>query len=249
MSNIFTDARPNIFHTAMFRSGSTHIKSTMLRLLPEYHVSTSTMCAGSLGDDNLQMIDIYGAALLFRQPQTYFHQHTLGTSGNVALLKQYGLRPLVQFRNILDSIVSLVELMREGQQGLGFYVPSDWADMEEEQQLWWAVKNLPRWYFVYYLSWTEADLQILPLWYDTYYKDQVAGVKRILDHTGLSVLGTVTDASILAAAKVIDVHSRFKFGRPGRGVEILTGNMIQDIISQALTWTRGPEMVQELIER
>ncbi len=247
--SIFTDARPNIFHTAMFRSGSTHIKSTMMRLLPEYHVATSSMCAGGLGDDNLQMIDIYAAAVLFRAPETYFHQHTLGTSGNVALLKQYGLNPIVQFRNMLDSMVSLHGILNEGQQGLGFYIPSDWDDMSKKRQLWWLVKNISRWYFVFYLSWMEADISTLQIWYDDYYKDQVAGVRRILDHTGLSALGTVTDEAIKKASETIDIHSRFKFGRPGRGREILSEEMIADITAQALTWTKGPEMVKELILR
>jgi len=250
MSNPFTDARPNLFLSAFFRSGSSHVKGTLLRLLPHYSPATTVFSAGMIGGENCD-INIFGAQILFMNGEKVFHQHTHGTDGNVAMLKQYGFRPIVQFRNMLDSMVSVGELLSTGQpQGLGIYYPDNWMKMGEHTKLWWLTKNLPNWYFTFYLSWMHADIEILPIWYDIHYQDQVAGIRKILDFTGLSMLGNVSDDVIHEAAQTVDVTSRKKFGRPGRGKEILSVEMIDDIKNQAMCWgTVGAELIQELIDR
>ena len=54
---------------------------------------------------------MFAAQVLFPQGSTIFHQHTPGTSGNVSIMRHYDIRPVVQMRNMLDSIVSVRELL------------------------------------------------------------------------------------------------------------------------------------------
>ena len=249
MLNEFTKARPNIFLTSFFRSGSTHIKESLLRILPGYRGETTVLSAGEIGNDNNGAISPFAAQLLFPKPAQIFHQHTPGTCGNAILLKMYKVRPVIQMRNMLDSMISVVELLRLGQpQHLGIYYPQNFHRWNEFDQLWWAVANLPNWYFTFYLSWKYADVDKLIIWYDEYYKDQVAGLKSIITHSQIE--GTVTDEVLKMASEVIDPKlSRFKFGRPGRGREILNGAMVEDVIDQAKLWKEGRELIDNLVER
>ncbi len=246
-----TDTRPNIFLTAFFRSGSTHVKETLLRLLPGYRAATTSYSAGPIGNDGYCKVDIQAAQMLLPIPYQVFHQHTPGTSGNVELLKHFKVRPVVQMRNMLDSIVSVNELLAAGQQqNIGIYYPEWFQGMPDTQQLWWCTKVLPTWYFTFYLSWKYADIDKHVIWYDEYYKDQVRGVRGILDHVGLSALGSVPDEGIRMCSEVIDPGlSRFNFGRAGRGREILTKPMIEDIKGQAMAWPEGNELIEQLIVR
>lgn len=249
MTNIFVEARPNIFLTAFFRSGSSHIKETLLRILPHYHQATTALSAGKIGNDNMCAISPFAAQVLFPHPETVFHQHTPGTSGNVSLLSQYGMRPIVQMRNILDSMLSVVELLRTGDQHIGIYYPSDFRDLTDSEQFRWAAANLPQWYFIFYRSWMEADIEKHIIWYDEYYKDQVTGMKKILDFTGHSQIGSIDDDDLSAWCHFVGPNSRLKFGQPGRGKEVFTGDLKDSIIKNAYSWGNGKSLVEELIER
>ena len=245
----FLENRPNVFLTAFFRSGSTHVKATLLNLLPNYRGVTSVISTGALGNDTCA-INMFAAQLLFPTPESVFHQHTLGTHGNAYILKQYNYKPIVQMRNMLDSMVSVVELLAGGEnQNLGIYYPHQFAEMSKDDQLWWAVKNLPNWYFTFYLSWKYCGLDTHTVWYDIYYKDQVAGVRGILNHVGFSDLGDVDDETIRMVSERVTSGSRFKFGLPGRGRQILTAKMVRDIEMLAMSWMEGKELIKELMER
>lgn len=259
--NLFTEARPNIFLTSFFRSGSSHVKMTLLKILPGYRPATTVFTVGPLGNDACN-IHLSAAQVLFMIPEQVFHQHTLGTSGNSEILKLFKVKPIVMMRNILDCMASLHELLCHSYSGnaprglydqnIGIYYPPYWADMTEEEQLWWMTYNVPNWFFTFYMSWiNNTQVDVLPVWYDIYYKDQVAGVRRILDHTGISSLGHIKDEDIDFAANNIGVGSRFVFGLPGRGKEKFTGRMISCIEDQATSWGKkvGKELIKELIER
>jgi hypothetical protein len=248
--NQFVDRRPNIFLTSFFRSGSTHVRVTLERLLPGYRSATTVISSGTIGNDGYPSINIFAAQMMFNNPSQIFHQHTCGTSGNVMLLKKAEIKPIIMMRDMLDSMVSLRELISTGQpQGIGIYYPDYWMSMDEEEQLWWVVKNLPNFYFTFYLSWMSADIEKHVIWYDQYYKDQVAGIRGILEFAGPE--GTVSDDAIRMASETITPESRFKFGKPGRGRQILTPDMINDIADQAMSWGRdeGPVLIKDLMER
>ena len=247
-TNLFIQARPNIFITSFFRSGSTHVRTTLERLLPGYRSATTVISAGSIGDDGYPSINIFAAQLMFNNPRQLFHQHTCGTSGNVAVLKATKMKPVVMMRNLLDCIVSLQELLSEGKpQGIGVYYPHQIAEMSTEEQLWWVVRNLPNFFFTFYLSWKYADIEQHVIWYDEFYKDQVAGIRKIFEFTGPE--GTIKDEHIRMASETITSEDRFKFGRPGRGKERLTKEMIEAIEDQAQAWPEGDELIEKVVWR
>ena len=238
--------KPNIFLAAFQRTGSTHLAISLCRLL-NYRLASTIHIYG--GDDS-HGISENAARVLFPLPAQVFHQHTQATTGSIVLLDAYGLRPVVMMRSMLDSMVSLRESLNKGPQWIGIYVPKCWDDMPEEEQYDWLARNASSWYFTFYASWASSRLDRLTLWYDEFYADQPAGIKRVLSHVGLDELGAVTDEAIL---KCTERHAdgRFNVGVSGRGRKTIPRSAIDAIYEQANSW--GPEwydmFVRDLIER
>ena len=46
----------------------------------------------------------------------------------------------------------------------------------------WIGYNIIPWYLSFYASWKNTTLPVIWSWYDEFFKDQVAGMRRILDH-------------------------------------------------------------------
>ena len=241
--------RPNVFMSAMFRSGSTHIKVTLCNLL-NYRPASTVISVGDYGNDSHQ-INHTAAQILFPQPAQVFHQHTLGTNGTQTLLKLYGLKPVIMYRNMLDSMWSLRELIATGdRQHLGLYYPPYWRTLSQHDQLRWLAYNWSNWYFTFYITWHEAtELDIHEIWYDNFYADEVGGIRRILEHTEISRHGHVTDEVISKYIKPI-LGGRLNVGVSGRGDEIPL-DVRKIIIDQARSW--GPKwdgrLIGDLIER
>ena len=227
--------RPNIFLAAFQRTGSTHLAVTLARLL-NYNTSSTVARLAEPADD-AHIINPFMAQVLFTQHGLIFHQHTLGTSDNVYLLKSYEMPPVVMMSNVLDCMVSLRESLNKGPQKIGIYVPKCWAEMPESEQYDWLACNVAPWFFTFYVSWLSAPLDKLVVWYEDYYADQVKWVRKILDHTGLSQHGTATDETIADCARVGD-SSRFNVGISGRGVNI-PERALDMVYKQAISW--GPE--------
>ncbi len=242
--------RPNIFLSAFFRSGSTHIKITLCRLLG-YRPASAVISVGGFGNDSHQ-INHNAAQVLFPLAAQVFHHHTLGTCGTQTLLNLYKLKPVIMMRNVLDSMVSLRELLSTGErQHLGIFYPPWWRTMSEEEQFEWLASNVSNWYFVFYSTWNlTPDLDVHHIWYDDFYDDQVKGIRGILDHTEIGRLGHVSDETI---KEFLDPQpgGRLNVGISGRGKEQMPLSAIKIVKQQAMSWGKewGPRMVEQLIER
>jgi hypothetical protein len=144
--------------------------------------------------------------------------------------------------------VSLRESLNTGPQNIGIYVPLDWDEMDEDDQYDWLARNVVPWFFTFYVSWMDAAVPRLMVWYDEYYKDEVAGVRKILKHTGLDKHGTVTDEAIRLATKPGD-SSRLCFGKSGRGKQ-LPAHAIETAHDIAISWGGewNPRIRRDLLE-
>jgi hypothetical protein len=241
--------RPNIFLSAFFRSGSTHVKITLIRLLG-YRPASTVISVGNFGNDSHQ-INHNAAQILFPLPAQVFHQHTLGTNGTQTLCELYKLRPVIMFRNILDSMVSLRELLATGEnQHLGIYYPPWFCDWTKEEQFEWIARNVTNWYCVFYLSWMQTELPVHYIHYDDFYADQVQGIRKILEHTGVDKFGHVTDEVIDQFTKPFP-GGRLNVGRSGRGKEQMPEWVIRIVREQMASWGDPwvNRMIDELIER
>jgi hypothetical protein len=205
---------------------------------------------GDFGNDSHQ-INHTAAQILFPMPAQVFHQHTLGTNGTQTLLELYKMKPVIMTRNILDSMVSLRELISTGaRQHLGIYYPPYWRELTQLEQFEWLAYNISNWYFVFYITWhTAPNLDVLHIRYDDYYSDQVKGIKDILNHTEINRHGVVTDETI---AKFTDPApgGRLKVGTSGRG-EMIPESVVQIVINHARSWGKkwSDELIRELLER
>ncbi len=242
--------RPNIYLSAFFRSGSTHVKITLCRLLG-YRPASAVISVGDFGNDS-QQINHTAAQVLFPLPAQVFHSHTLGTCGTQTLLNLYKLNPVIMTRNILDSMVSLRELISTGErQHLGIFYPPWWRTMSEEEQFEWIASNVSNWYFVFYTTWNlTPNLNVHHIRYDDFYADQVKGIRGILDHIDIGKQGHVLDETIRKFTEP-QVGGRLKFGISGRGRKLVPLSAIKIVKQQAMSWGKewGPRMIEQLIER
>src|SRR5438552_7435823 len=82
------------------KSGSTYLAKTLSAItgLPTRHA-----CATFGNNDQ----DICERKLRGLSRRSVIQQHVKGTNNNVALMKHYGVRPIVLVRDIYDTIISL----------------------------------------------------------------------------------------------------------------------------------------------
>jgi hypothetical protein len=224
----------NIFVTSFLRSGSTHVKVSLSRLL-DYRQATTICSVGARGTDE-QNISISAAQILFPIPAQVFHQHTKATGSNLALLERFGFRPVVMVRSVPDCLVSLRErLLRTPDVHPGLYYPPEFVTMSKEDQLTWLVYNVAPWFWAFYESWENATIPRLFVRYEEFYTDQIAGIRRILDHVG--IVHSFTDADIDVACNHRD--GRFNQGRVGRGKEEIPAPLLDVLAAQADAWPSG----------
>jgi hypothetical protein len=203
-----------------------------MRLLG-YRQATTVAQAGGPGTDE-HVINYNVAQILFPYQGQIFHQHSKATGNNVALLKQYGLRPVVMLRNPLDCLVSLRERMILRAEGWspGLYYPPDLHKAPELDQYHWLAFNAIPWYFSFFMSWKlTTGLPVLWLTYETYFQDQPDWIRAVLRHVGIQ--RTFTDSEIAAVCDHRD--GKYNVGVSGRG-EMLPGEIKDIVMDQVNAW-------------
>ena len=186
---------PNVFIAGGYKTGSTHIGLSTARLI-RYRKATVVATRGSIGDEE-QRIDGPAANILFPMGGLIFQNHTRASPSNLPILKEHGIRPVVITRNMLDSLVSVRDRFNVvDPQGWRLQPDASWRRMSENAQWKWLTYNVVPWMMAFYVSWIKADIPRVFISYEEWFKDQVAGMRMILDHTGVSELGTVADEEI-----------------------------------------------------
>jgi hypothetical protein len=233
--------RPNIFFAAMLKSGSTHIKvyTQQLTGLPYGHVvHTMKDC-----HDQEQHLSIFLAQVLFPLKGHLYCHHVRGTQNDRALLEVYDVKPVVIMRNVLDCLVSFEEwLMKEGKNVSTFVVPNDWFHWDEVRRYEWLCYNVLPWYLSFYSTWMSAPERLI-VWYEEFFKDEAAGMQRILDYYGFE-FPWQTIALMRPEKKW-----RFNKGVSGRGWDKLGDmHLLGTVQAQVEAWN-NPDMYGDLVER
>jgi len=222
----------NIFLAAATRSGSTHIKNCFVLL--GWRAATTHICLDEHFNEE-HMVDAKIATALFPMGGFVFQQHTRAIGRNVEILREYGVKPVVTYRNVLDSLVSLKDSTgkdpRKGYTFLPLHLP-DLDQMSEDDKLWWLAYNMIPWWYSFYVSWRQADIDKLFIRYDEFYDNQTAGLAQILEFTGNPI---PEDGKL----DLVSLHKggKFNVGISGRGWDLPPG-IIDLAYSQAKAW--GP---------
>ena len=234
---------PNVFLAAGMRTGSTHIKNCLIRLGLRPASTHITL------DDNVNeehMVDGRAATLLFPMGGFVFQQHVRAIGRNVPLLREYGIRPIVLYRNIYDCVLSWTEqATRDWTMGKRQHTYSplhipDWGSLGDGDRLRWVAYNVVPWYFSFYVSWQEAEIEKMFISYERFFEDQPAGLRGILRFSGFYPL---PDQRSLEAAAA-PLGGKFSVGLSGRGAG-LPGEVKRIIEKQAEAW--GPQWSNRLL--
>jgi hypothetical protein len=219
--------RPNILVCAAPKSGSSHIKLSLQKLLgyrSAYAVSDNVLYSSA-------------AQIVFHYDEQILHHHIEATPCNSAILKRYEdeVKVILTLRNVMDSVVSLVDYL-----DWATTVPpsqlnptSDWATLEWDQKVRWAVYNSVPWYFKFYVAWRASDVKHLEVWYEDFFKEQVTGIRTILDYVGIDQTN-IRDVDIEDVTRRKD--GKFNVGRSGRGKEKIPWDLQCVIHDSAESW-------------
>ena len=219
--------RPNILVCAAPKTGSSHIKLSLQKLLnyrSAYAVSDNALYNSA-------------AQIVFHFDEQILHHHIEATPCNVAILNRYSdnVKVVLTLRNVLDCLVSLKDYLEwprviAPDPGAG----ADWDGLSDEQKYRWVAYNSTPWYFKFWVMWQSCDVPRIEVWYEDFFEDQVAGVRRILDWVGIEE--EYSDEQILSVTN--RKEGKFNVGRSGRGREILSQELIDVVYAHADSW--GP---------
>lgn len=226
----------NIFVSAFMRSGSSHIVRSLARLL-DHRVSTPQVgFAGEAGTDE-HIINYNVLNILHLEGDYVLHHHAKATGNNLRILQTYGYRPVVVLRNVFDSLVSVYEQMEVSPHMTvpGVFRPP-WEHMADHERWQWMAENMIPWYYSFFASWNAADIPKHFIYYEDYYKDQLKGMKAMLDFLEVPDALYPSNKEIEDAVRRKD--ARFNFGTSGRGQLGVPNNIKKLAVRMAHSW--GP---------
>lgn len=240
----------NILLASMHKSGSKHIRLTLLRMLDGFIKANLTVNVGGNYSDEHRLVDEELAELLKAGRNRVFLHHIKASPTNLRILKKYPVRPIVIMRNALDCLVSLRDAYNSIDESGAGLVPSEgnWGTWDEEQKFKWLVYNALPWYYSFYLSWKIADISCLNVWYEEHFKDQISSFRRILEHV---FEGNMSDhhRALMELDGKIEKYSvgkggGFVTGISGRGKKEIPSYLIDVAYDMAASW--GPEWESQL---
>ncbi|HWU60658.1 MAG TPA: hypothetical protein VN112_01410 [Ensifer sp.] len=228
----------NILVACAPKSASTFIagalaKAGRLPVVPLIHTMASAATATLFGINNReQEIDQLALLRAGLNGRGYVTQHhTRCTPYLCHMLETLNVRPVVTYRNIFDSLVSVDDMITEAHRSVpaerDIYafdgLPKSYRTMERAERLYLLAVRMTYWYVSFYVSWRkcEADGLVAPLWvsYDEdFLGDRDALASRVSTFIGPEYL----DPDILAAHLKNDRAEgmRVNIGRAGRGKDV-----------------------------
>ena len=223
---------PNVFLASAMKSGSTHISNCIARL-GFRPISTHVSFHGSNNEEHT--VDPQIACVVLPLGGFVVHQHARAIGRNVHLLKQYGVKPIVVYRNVLDSLLSWVEAQNVAPRNSSF-CPVHLPALSEVERQKWAAYNVAPWYFSFFASWREADIDTMFVSHEDFYADQANSLSQIISFVDPLLTYPQEKFSEVSAHR----DGSFRVGISGRGRQLLSPEVVDIVESQAMDW--GPEL-------
>src|SRR6516164_9604382 len=215
--------KPMIVVAAAPKAGSTFLVNTLMRITG---LRGFRLCAAYSTNEH----DLYLPALCLMNRYGCVSQlHMKGTFHNAALLRSFGIKPIILVRRIEDIVVSLQHDLREkserpslgtGRSGYSFL----WQDestkaLSDERLLNMVIDLAVPWFVNFYVSWHRLCEQgaVDALWvtYEELFADKEKTLRQVLAFLGIGA-GQI-DSAILERK-----YRTFRDGRVGQGASTLT---------------------------
>jgi len=206
------------------KSGSTFLANTLSKITG---LNYFRLCAAYSTNEH----DLYLPALCLINPYGCVSQlHMKGTFHNAALMRTFGVKPVILVRQIYDTVTSLKNDFRRkeempgygtGQNGYSFMWQNEAIKNLDDEQLIDAIIDLAiPWYVNFYVSWHSLCEQraVDAIWitYNQLFSEKEETLKTIMAFLGCQNAGEI-DQEILSIK-----YKTFRSGGSGEGVSELT---------------------------
>jgi hypothetical protein len=245
----------NILVACAPKSASTFIAGALakaggLPVVPLIHTMASAATATLFGINNReQEIDQLALLRAGLNGRGYVTQHhTRCTPYLCHMLDTLNVRPVVTYRNIFDSLISLDDMITEAHMSVpeerDIYaftgLPKSFRTMERAERLYLLAVRMTYWYLSFYISWRkcEAEGLVAPLWIS--YDEDFLGDREALASRVSSFIGSeYLDPDILAAHLKNNRAEgmRLNVGRAGRGKDV--PDDVRDMVMRIATSFRS----------
>jgi hypothetical protein len=215
---------------AMPKSGSTFLSHTLCALTGYRHYYLA--CAYDNIEQEIylpRVIDGFGSGRVVQQ-------HFKANRPNLDVLNRFDIKPVVVVRNIFDLVASIRDhLVTERLDNLPSVYPSgDFLNFSSSRQLDFVIDMVVPWYITYYVSWYQAEKQkeIRFLWvtYEELVADWGAGIRRVLDFSGIQKPYAAIAGAIEATRAEPKERTRLNVGVPGRADTLLSSSQRERIV-------------------
>ncbi|HEU4479640.1 MAG TPA: sulfotransferase domain-containing protein [Pyrinomonadaceae bacterium] len=230
LSDFTTEITPeqlgrHLFIACVPKSASTFLKNLLVNLTG--YRDLFTVYAAGQSEHELYLPTLRESAHL----DTVTQQHCRASDANVHLMQAFGIRPVVLVRNILDSVMSLLDFYNKGAFQTSYF-RNDWPLLDQETKIDLLIENVIPWYFQFVASWELAEkqkrLEMHWLSYEDLIADKPSSVLKILEFYGLGASRHGVEQRI----REIESEGqkiRFNKGVKGRGTSGLNNRQIEQI--------------------
>ena len=217
-------SKPLVVVAAAPKAGSTFLVNTLMRITG---LRGFRLCAAYSTNEH----DLYLPALCLMNRYGCVSQlHMKGTFHNAALMRTFGIKPVILVRRIEDIVVSLQHDLREkaqrpslgtGRSGYSFvWQDQSTKELSDERLLDMIIDLAVPWFVNFYVSWYrlchEGAVEALWVTYEELFGDREKTVRQVLDFLGLRGAAHI-DPGILSRK-----YQTFRDGSVGQGALTLT---------------------------
>lgn len=217
-------SKPLIVVAAAPKTGSTFLSNTLVHLTG---LRAFDLCAAYSTNEQ----DLYLPALcMINRYGCVSRLHMKGTFHNAALMRAFGIKPIILVRRIEDIVVSLQHDLKEkaerrslgsGRKGYSFLWQDQGAkDLSDERRIDMIIDLAVPWFVNFYASWyrlcEQGAVDALWLSYEELMADKERALGSVLAFLGLPIHAPI-DPEVLSLK-----YEKFRDGRVGQGASVLT---------------------------
>ncbi len=206
------------------KAGSTFLVNTLMRVTG---LRGFRLCAAYSTNEH----DLHLPALCLMNASGCVSQlHMKGTFHNAALMRTFGIKPIILVRRIEDIVVSLQHDLRQKAQRPAFGTGRDgysfvWQDqctkdLSDERLLDMIIDLAVPWFVNFYVSWyrlcEQRAVDALWLTYEQMLAEKEGTLRQVLGFLGFRDIGAI-DQDLLSRK-----YGTFRDGRIGQGISALT---------------------------
>lgn len=233
---IFSRNQPYVFLAAMPKSASTFLFRVLVEITGYEHAYFASAYRNIEQELYIpRLIDAYNVA-------TVTQQHMRANDINLEIMKEFGIRPVVLVRDILDILVSIRDhLLHEQPDNLpGLYVPDNFVKFNNEQQYDFVTTYAAPWLVSFYASWAmaseESKIDMIWLHYDEVTGNSAETVQQILHFLDLEGYSNRIEPALQSIRGSEQTRIRLNKGVSGRGTQELSADQVTRVRQLALTY-------------